>query len=153
MPSSTPISAGAPPRCPLTNTFRAPIFTAVFKQLIAASLLLGSAAVFGAAPERSVIQISNASQQPVWDAPWRFDSVRRSTGRETPTMQTVIPEARLNNPAFLPGAMDALLSLGKVVQRAGVPARTVELLALRASQINGCGVCAGASVTATREPR
>jgi len=34
-------------------------------------------------------------------------------------MQTMIPEARLTNPAFLlPGAMEALLSLGKVVQRA-----------------------------------
>ena len=53
-------------------------------------------------------------------------------------MQTMIPEARLTNPAFLlPGAMDALQSLGKVVQRAGVPAKTAELLALRASQING----------------
>ena len=58
-------------------------------------------------------------------------------------MQTMIPEARLTNPAFLlPGAMDALQSLGKVVQRAGVPAKTVELVALRAGQINGCGVCA-----------
>ena len=58
-------------------------------------------------------------------------------------MQTMIPEARLTNPAFLlPGAMDALQSLGKVVRRAGVPAKTVELIALRASQINGCGVCA-----------
>ena len=56
-------------------------------------------------------------------------------------MQTMIPEARLTNPAFLPGAMDALLALGKVVQRAGVPATTVELLSLRASQINGCAVC------------
>ncbi len=54
-------------------------------------------------------------------------------------MQTMIPEARLTNPAFLlPGAMDALQSLGKVVQRAGVPAKTVELISLRASQINGC---------------
>jgi S1-C subfamily serine protease len=31
-------------------------------------------------PERSVIQIFTFSQQPVWDAPWRFDSVRRSGG-------------------------------------------------------------------------
>ena len=33
-----------------------------------------------AEPERSVIQIMTFSQQPVWDAPWRFDSVRRSGG-------------------------------------------------------------------------
>lgn len=33
-----------------------------------------------AEPERSVIQIYTFSQQPVWDAPWRFDQVRRSGG-------------------------------------------------------------------------
>jgi S1-C subfamily serine protease len=35
---------------------------------------------FSAEPERSVIQIVNFSQQPIWDAPWRFDSVRRASG-------------------------------------------------------------------------
>ena len=34
----------------------------------------------GAEPERSVIQIMTFSQQPVWDAPWRFESIRRSSG-------------------------------------------------------------------------
>jgi S1-C subfamily serine protease len=34
----------------------------------------------GAEPEKSVIQITVFSQQPVWDAPWRFESVRRSGG-------------------------------------------------------------------------
>ena len=34
----------------------------------------------GASPERSVVQIMTFSQQPMWDAPWRFDSVRRSSG-------------------------------------------------------------------------
>lgn len=33
-----------------------------------------------AEPERSVIQIFTFAQQPVWDAPWRFDSVRRMGG-------------------------------------------------------------------------
>jgi AhpD family alkylhydroperoxidase len=31
--------------------------------------------------------------------------------------------------------------LGKAAQRAGVPARTLDLVHLRASQINGCSVC------------
>src|SRR6266404_5315947 len=31
-------------------------------------------------PERSVIQIMTFAQQPVWDAPWRFDAVRRLGG-------------------------------------------------------------------------
>jgi AhpD family alkylhydroperoxidase len=51
-------------------------------------------------------------------------------------------QARMANPALaLPGAMPALLALGAAVQDAGVPARTLELVHLRASQINGCGVC------------
>ncbi len=33
-----------------------------------------------AEPEKSVVQIMNFSQSPAWDAPWRFDSVRRSGG-------------------------------------------------------------------------
>jgi AhpD family alkylhydroperoxidase len=57
-------------------------------------------------------------------------------------MDTMIPEARLTHPVYLlPDAMEALGSLNKVVQRSGVPAKTVELVALRAGQINGCGVC------------
>jgi AhpD family alkylhydroperoxidase len=58
-------------------------------------------------------------------------------------MQTAALQARMTNPAFVaPGAMDALLALGTSVQRTGVPKRTLELMNLRASQINGCGVCA-----------
>jgi S1-C subfamily serine protease len=53
----------------------------VFKRLTGSFILiLALRAGFGASPERSVIQISNFSQQPVWDAPWRFESVRRSSG-------------------------------------------------------------------------
>ena len=51
-------------------------------------------------------------------------------------------EARIANPALsVPGAMDALLALSKSATKAGVPHRTLELLHLRASQINGCAVC------------
>ena len=58
-------------------------------------------------------------------------------------MDTATVEARMTNPAFaLPGAMDALMALNKSVARSGVPAKTLELMNLRASQINGCGVCA-----------
>jgi S1-C subfamily serine protease len=31
-------------------------------------------------PERSVVQIITFEQQPIWDAPWRFDAVRRMGG-------------------------------------------------------------------------
>ena len=34
----------------------------------------------GAEPERSVVQIITFEQQPIWDAPWRFDAVRRMGG-------------------------------------------------------------------------
>lgn len=45
-------------------------------------LLLATAALRAAntAPEKSVIQIYNFSQAVVWDAPWRFEPVRRSSG-------------------------------------------------------------------------
>jgi len=52
-------------------------------------------------------------------------------------------EARMRNPALvLPEAMKALHALGKAVDGSGVPARTLDLVRLRASQVNGCSVCA-----------
>lgn len=52
-------------------------------------------------------------------------------------------EARIGNPAIVvPGALEALQALHKAISRVGVPPRTLELMNLRASQINGCGVCA-----------
>jgi AhpD family alkylhydroperoxidase len=57
-------------------------------------------------------------------------------------MATATVEARMSHPAFVvPGAMDALQSVHKAISRAGIPAKTLELVNLRASQINGCGVC------------
>jgi AhpD family alkylhydroperoxidase len=51
-------------------------------------------------------------------------------------------EARIPNPALtVPGAMDALLALHKSASAVGVPQRTLEMVHLRASQINGCSVC------------
>ena len=51
-------------------------------------------------------------------------------------------EARIPNPALtIPGAMDALLALHKSAAAVGVPQRTLEMVHLRASQINGCAVC------------
>lgn len=51
-------------------------------------------------------------------------------------------QARIKNPAMiLPGAMPALQALGKSAEQAGVPQRTLALVHLRASQINGCSVC------------
>ena len=50
--------------------------------------------------------------------------------------------ARIANPAFaVPDAMDALQALGAAVGKGGVPETTINLVLMRASQINGCGVC------------
>ena len=59
--------------------------------------------------------------------------------------------ARMTNPAFaVDGAMDALNALAKAVGRAGVPIQR-ELVHLRASQINGCGVCVDMHAKAARK--
>jgi S1-C subfamily serine protease len=53
----------------------------VAKQILTLLFLLALASMArGAEPEKSVIQITTFSQQPTWDAPWRFDSVRRAGG-------------------------------------------------------------------------
>jgi len=51
-------------------------------------------------------------------------------------------QARMKNPALLnPDTLKALQALGASVADAGIPPRTLELVHLRASQINGCSVC------------
>lgn len=51
-------------------------------------------------------------------------------------------QARMNNPVMIiPEAMQALQALAKAGEKAGVPMKTVGLIELRASQINGCSVC------------
>lgn len=51
-------------------------------------------------------------------------------------------QARIQNPAMLmPEALKALLSLGAVARSSGIALRTLDLIYLRVSQINGCGVC------------
>ena len=57
-------------------------------------------------------------------------------------MDAATMQARMANPAFaVPGAMDALMALGKALGETSLPLRTAELVNIRASQINGCGVC------------
>ncbi len=49
---------------------------------------------------------------------------------------------RMKSPVMvLPAAMDGLQILAKAIEAAGVPRETLELIRLRASQINGCAVC------------
>ena len=52
------------------------------------------------------------------------------------------PQARMTNPALvLPDALKALQALDAATKAAGVSVRTLELMHLRASQINGCSAC------------
>jgi AhpD family alkylhydroperoxidase len=58
----------------------------------------------------------------------------------TPHLRTLTP--RMASPAVLvPGAVKHLAALAQLVHGQGVPATTLELVHLRASQINGCGWC------------
>ena len=56
---------------------------------------------------------------------------------------TTTLEPRIANPAFaVPGAMEALQAVNKAIGHVRISPRLLELMHLRASQINGCGVCA-----------
>jgi AhpD family alkylhydroperoxidase len=51
-------------------------------------------------------------------------------------------QARMQHVTMIvPEAMQALLALGKAAEKGGVPAKTILLVQLRASQVNGCSVC------------
>jgi AhpD family alkylhydroperoxidase len=51
-------------------------------------------------------------------------------------------QARIKNPAVsVPGALDALRTLGESATNAAIPETTLYMLQLRASQINGCAGC------------
>jgi AhpD family alkylhydroperoxidase len=57
--------------------------------------------------------------------------------------ETATLHARMGHPAFaVPGAFDALQALSKATHETGLSPRLLELINLRASQVNGCGVCA-----------
>lgn len=50
-------------------------------------------------------------------------------------------QARINNPAMaVPGVMEALIALSSAI-KGRVASRTLDLVYLRVSQINGCSVC------------
>ncbi len=51
-------------------------------------------------------------------------------------------QARMSNPArIIPEAMQAILALNSALRKGEVPPLTLELVHLRASQINGCSAC------------
>jgi AhpD family alkylhydroperoxidase len=61
-------------------------------------------------------------------------------------------EARIQNPAgLLPDAVKAINLLYKAAHSAGVPGSTLELVHLRASQINGCSACVDSGARTARK--
>jgi AhpD family alkylhydroperoxidase len=60
--------------------------------------------------------------------------------------------ARMKNPAVvLPDAMRAVQSLNRAMSQGGVDEKTLELVHLRASQINGCSPCVDAGARAAKQ--
>src|SRR5436190_20875024 len=63
---------------------------------------------------------------------------------ENVQLHTIQP--RMKNPAaVIPEATSAIQDLVKATYKGGVSPRTLELVHLRASQINGCSFCVGTS--------
>ena len=61
-------------------------------------------------------------------------------------------QARIANPAeLLPDTVPAVNLLYKAAHSAGVPSATLELVHLRASQINGCSACVDSGARAMRK--
>jgi len=61
-------------------------------------------------------------------------------------------QARMTNPAMvLPGVTKAVGGLYQAMERGGVPQETLELVHLRASQINGCSPCVDAGARTARK--
>ena len=51
-------------------------------------------------------------------------------------------QARMKHPAMVvPGAMQALMALNESSIKAGLPRQVIDMVHLRASQINGCSLC------------
>jgi len=59
---------------------------------------------------------------------------------------------RIKNPAaVVPNAMTALLNLAKIAESSTIPAKTLSLVHLRASQINHCAVCVDMEIKRSAE--
>lgn len=61
-------------------------------------------------------------------------------------------QTRMSNPATIfPDAMNGILTLMKATKQGGVPSATLELVHLRASQINGCSYCVDTGACSARK--
>jgi AhpD family alkylhydroperoxidase len=60
-------------------------------------------------------------------------------------------DARMTNPAMVLGAMEPFQALFTAVHAGGVDPATLELVHLRASQINGCSACVDSGARSARK--
>jgi AhpD family alkylhydroperoxidase len=68
------------------------------------------------------------------------DNYQKRNKKRESKMKTIQP--RMKNPAMLiPEAMQPLMAFIAAVRKSGVSQRTLDLVHLRASQINGCSFC------------
>jgi AhpD family alkylhydroperoxidase len=80
----------------------------------------------------------------------RLEDQIMQTATTATTAATLQP--RMKNPAaVLPGAWQAIQAVHAATGKAGVPAATLDLVHLRASQINGCSSCVNAGWQTARK--
>ncbi|WP_335979374.1 MULTISPECIES: carboxymuconolactone decarboxylase family protein [Streptomycetaceae] len=60
-------------------------------------------------------------------------------------------EARMKNPAMILGATQSIQDMYKAIYSGGVPKTTLDLVHLRASQINGCSSCVDSGARGARK--
>ena len=60
-------------------------------------------------------------------------------------------QARMKNPAMILGAMEPIQALYQSIHQGGVAPATLELVHLRASQINGCSACVDSGTKSARK--
>ncbi len=67
-------------------------------------------------------------------------------------MQPQTMQSRMKNPAaVIPDATEAIQALIKATYKGGVPPKTLELVHLRASQINGCSWCVDSGLRSAKQ--
>ena len=66
------------------------------------------------------------------------------------TMTARAPRIR-NDTTLVPGSLEAIQALVKSIQEAGAPPELLELVHLRASQVNGCSFCANLAWQSARK--
>ncbi len=70
---------------------------------------------------------------------------------QTATTAITLPPRMKNPAAVLPGAWQTIQALHAATGKGGVPAATLALVHLRASQINGCSSCVNAGSQAAKK--